>query len=258
MSSVDSSSVKELQIRSVMCAPLVSRGKILGAVYVENRSGSNLFDNEDLTMLEYFAAQSAVSIENVMHNDELETRVATRTAELAQANTRLRELAITDSLTGLYNRRFFFELAGKELSRAHRSQQPLSVMLLDLDNFKQINDQYGHLVGDQALQAVAKRIRDCIREIDILGRYGGEEFVMLMPDTDLASAIQMAERVCLGMNSDPIKINEQTISMAASLGVATLEVGQNITIDSLLDQADQALYTAKREGRNQVAFYPKQ
>lgn len=258
MSSVDSSSVKELQIRSVMCAPLVSRGKVLGAIYVENRSGSNLFENDDLTMLEYFAAQSAVSIENVMHNDELETRVAMRTAELAQANTRLHDLAITDSLTGLFNRRYFFELAGKELARARRSQQSFSVVLLDLDNFKQINDQYGHLVGDQALQAVAKRIRDCIREIDILGRYGGEEFVMLMPDTDLTSAIQMAERVCLGMNSDPIKINEHSISMAASLGVATLEVGQDITIDSLLDQADQALYTAKREGRNRVVFYPKQ
>lgn len=258
ISSVDTSSVKELQIRSVMCAPLVSRGKTLGAIYVENRSESNLFGVDDLTLLEYFAAQTAVSIENAMHYDELEDRVAARTAELAHANTELHELAITDSLTGLNNRRYFFELAEKELARARRYQRPVSVVMLDLDNFKQVNDQYGHLVGDQILQAVAKRVRDYVREVDIPVRYGGEEFAILMPDTDLASAAQIAERLCLEINSKPIKTNDQHVSLTISLGVASHEADQGITIDALLDQADQALYVAKKEGRNRVVIYTKE
>jgi diguanylate cyclase (GGDEF)-like protein/PAS domain S-box-containing protein len=178
--------------------------------------------------------------------------------EQKRLEDQLHQLAITDPLTGISNRRHFFNLAEKELARARRYKRPISAVMIDLDTFKQINDQYGHLVGDQVLQAVAKRVRDCVREVDIPVRYGGEEFVILMPDTDLANAAKMAERLCVEINSQPIKTNDKPVSVTISLGVASCEVGQEITIDTLLDWVDQAMYAAKREGRNRVALYQKQ
>lgn len=251
----DASSVLKLRLRSVICAPLISRGEILGAVYVENRSASNLFHKEDLELLEYFAAQAAVSIENAILNENLEARVRERTLELEEANKKLRELAITDSLTGTFNRRYFFELATQELAKARRYNESLSAIMLDLDYFKRVNDQYGHIVGDRVLQAAAQSIRENIRAADVLGRYGGEEFAILLPNTPLPGAREIAERVCKVIAGREVRAGEALIRFTASLGVTHVGDATKINVEGLFDRADQALYAAKQSGRNRVAVW---
>jgi len=255
LDSLNSASVLELQLRSILCAPLITRGKILGAVYVENRSISYLFSADDLELLEYFSAQAAVAIENAILNEYLEAQVEARTAELARANAQLTKLAITDPLTGVFNRRHFFDLAQQELARAQRYGHSLSAIMLDLDHFKQINDQHGHLAGDCVLQTTAKRIRDNIRDIDILGRYGGEEFSVLLPNTALSGAQEIAERVCKIIGSEDVNVNGEEILVTASLGLVSVEELANVRIELLFDQADQALYKAKQTGRNRVVTW---
>jgi diguanylate cyclase (GGDEF)-like protein len=172
----------------------------------------------------------------------------------SQENARLLEevqrLANTDSLTGLYNRRAFFGLAGREFARARRFHTPLSAVMLDVDHFKAINDTQGHAVGDQVLQVVAQRCAQNIREIDILGRYGGDEFVLVLPGTDRAEAYQLAERLrqcVVGV----VEIGSSALTLTVSLGVASLtETMPNIA--NLLEHADAALYRAKEVGRNRI------
>lgn len=280
----DAESVMALRLRSVMCVPLISRGTPLGAIYIENRSHRGLFTKEDLQPMEYFAAQAAVSIENALLNTKLEARVAQRTAELKnvvrelekrtdeltqinkrleqeiserkRAQNELRKLAIADPLTGIYNRRHFFVLGEQAFSQSSRYQQPLSALMVDVDHFKQINDRYGHAVGDQALRAVATRLGDLIRSADILGRYGGEEFAILMPLSRLEEARQTAERLRTEIQSRPIQVGELHISITISIGVSTFDPELDQTIDALVDRADQALYSAKQGGRNRVSSKP--
>lgn len=254
-SSVNAVSVLALNIRSVMCAPLISRGKILGAVYVENRSQRNFFSRDDLTLLEFFAAQAAVSIENAMLNDDLEGQVKARTTELAEANEKLFQLAITDPLTGLHNRRHFFELAQLQIAHARRYEEPLSVMMVDLDHFKHVNDTYGHLAGDQVLQAFARRTLDCVREADVVGRYGGEEFALLLPDTDLEHAADLGERLRQAIAGQPVITEAGEIPVTVSVGVAQYPPQAELNSDDLFHLADQALYTAKEGGRNRVCCF---
>lgn len=253
--SVNTKSVFTKDIKSVMCAPLISRGKILGAVYVENRTQRNFFNFEDLTMLEFFAAQAAVSIENAMLNDDLEGQVRARTVELNEANEKLYALAITDPLTGLHNRRHFFELARLEIASAERYQKPLSALMLDLDHFKQVNDTYGHLAGDLVLQAFAQRTLFCVREVDVVGRYGGEEFALLLPDTTLAGAMELAERLRETIGASPVAVEDVSVPITVSVGVTVFPLGSGLSCDKLFDRADQALYTAKEGGRNRVCAY---
>jgi diguanylate cyclase (GGDEF)-like protein len=164
-------------------------------------------------------------------------------------------LAITDPLTGVFNRRHFFELTQQELTRAQRYGLPISTIMLDLDHFKQINDRYGHLVGDHVLQEVAESIRDNIRTVDILGRYGGEEFTILLPNTALPGTREIAERVCEMIASLTLKMDDDSVLVTASLGVVSVEDVTDISIEVLLNRADQALYAAKQSGRNQITIW---
>ncbi len=177
---------------------------------------------------------------------------------LKQSETALRNaleeverLAITDSLTGLYSRRHLFELAAHEFQRARRYQLPLSVMMVDIDEFKRVNDTHGHAIGDQVLQKVAERCRKELREVDVIGRYGGDEFVALLPETGLSAAGQVAERLRKNIAERTLDTKAGRITVTVSLGIALLDDG-HLTPESLLDQADQALYAAKQNGRNQV------
>lgn len=261
----DAESVMSLQLRSVMCVPMISKTNLLGAIYVENRTYEDIFEERDLKPLEYLAAHTAVSMENAMLNANLEARVAARTVELIQANKLLRHeneerkraeaelqrLATTDPLTEVLNRRHFFYLAEKELARAVRYQRQISIIMLDLDHFKQVNDTFGHKVGDEVLIAVAVRIGKILRKTDIYARYGGEEFVALLTETGIIQAQQAAERLRKKI-AEIIKINELEISVRVSIGVACRNSEDDILIDTLLDRADQAMYAAKRGGRDRV------
>jgi diguanylate cyclase (GGDEF)-like protein len=168
-------------------------------------------------------------------------------SELEEKNQRLEGLASTDLLTGLANRRHFDEVVQAEMHRSSRHGQPLSLMMLDIDHFKRVNDTFGHSIGDRVLQQVADCTRGAVRPYDCLARWGGEEFIILMPNTSLASAAILAERIresIAAMTTDPVG------QVTASLGVA--EYLPPSTLGPWLDRADQALYRAKREGRNRV------
>jgi two-component system cell cycle response regulator len=162
------------------------------------------------------------------------------------------EMAITDALTGLYNRRYMETHVGTLVDQAIARGKPLSVLILDIDYFKSINDTYGHDAGDDVLQDFAIRIRKSIRGIDLACRYGGEEFVVVMPETDMAVATMVAERLRRRIASEPFPIQKgaKMIEVTISIGIAAL--GPNDKAAAVIKRADLALYRAKRDGRNRV------
>ncbi len=187
-------------------------------------------------------------------NDKLKAEIEKR----IQIQAILQVLATTDDLTNLLNRRHFFELAEKELTRAKRYQQHFSLLIMDLDNFKAINDKYGHLSGDRVLHLVARCIRQNSRNVDISGRYGGDEFVILLPETEPAFTQVFAERLCQIIPAELKAMEEITIPITLSIGIANYSGESDITFDNLLDRADEALYEAKQAGRNQLAVWQNQ
>ena len=177
-------------------------------------------------------------------------RVAQRILDLHE---RLRTQALHDALTGLWNRGAILERLGQELSRATRENRSVGVVLADLDHFKQINDTHGHAAGDAVLREAAHRMRAALRPYDGVGRYGGEEFLMLVPGCGAAEAGRVAERVRCSLADSPIQIGENTLLVTSSLGVAVSRIGQPTNADTLVQGADTALYQAKADGRNRVA-----
>lgn len=164
---------------------------------------------------------------------------------------KVHDLAIMDGLIGIYVRRHFLERLNEEIPRARRHKLKLSMLMIDLDHFKQCNDTYGHLVGDIVLKDIAKIMKEHIRQVDLLGRYGGEEFVIALPDTGGNSAARAADRIRRSVENHRFKAYDETITMTISVGVATYpEDGDDAAV--LIDRADQALYKAKAQGRNRV------
>ncbi len=167
-----------------------------------------------------------------------------------------KQIAITDPLTNIYNRRFFFEVLKKEISRAKRNTTFLSVILMDADYFKHINDQYGHLAGDQVLVGLADLCLKNLRKTDILARFGGEEFVVLMPETKAASSLKKADQLREMIAQKTMAVVEgEKLTLTVSMGIATFHPDNPITINDLLEQADLALYRSKEAGRNTVTAW---
>ena len=175
-------------------------------------------------------------------------------AELREKNIRLEELSNTDGLTKLANRRHFMELAKVELMRAQRYDTPLSVVLIDLDHFKAVNDTYGHSAGDQVLTRVSEAIRRDLRQYDVAARYGGEELVLLLPQTDAHGAEAVAQRYRHTIEELVVSSDTNEVRITASFGVAAFPEHPAESIDLLLDRADAALYESKRQGRNRVTL----
>jgi diguanylate cyclase (GGDEF)-like protein len=205
----------------------------------ENFDHDNHYDQQDLSLFVTLASQVAVALEN------------------AFLYAQMKELAIIDSLTGIYNRRHFYALASNEVERALRYNKPLAILMIDIDHFKLVNDAYGHAMGDQLLQAVTRQCSLALRKIDIMGRYGGEEFIILLPETGLNEAQQAANRLCEVIAAVEIPSPSGPVKVTASLGLAALNKSL-ATLEVLLDCADKALYEAKEAGRNQVKIYAHQ
>jgi diguanylate cyclase (GGDEF)-like protein len=184
-------------------------------------------------------------------NRDLESRVELRTTELRRMNAQLEELALTDALTGLMNRRAFGDLAGREIALCRRENRSLALILLDIDRFKSINDRYGHPCGDIVLQRVAAVLTRVIRAGDTAVRHGGEEFVVVLPATDKEGAVNLAERIRNSLQAEAIRAGEEILHVTASLGVAVMgEADENL--GQILRRADEAMYAAKAAGRNRV------
>jgi len=195
-------------------------------------------------------------------HDELEERVEQRTKDLAQANLKLREandrlnaLSRTDSLTGIFNRGACLELAQAEWERWRRYRTPFSVLLLDVDHFKSINDSHGHLSGDRVLRWLADMMRQSLRVVDICGRYGGEEFMAILPDTRLWGAVVAGGHVLQSIRKGRMDLGGGVINVTVSIGVASAN-SSDFQLESILHHADQALYSAKHQGRDRLVYAP--
>lgn len=220
-----------------LAVPMMARGRVIGVLTLLRNDPEPEFSQRDLDTIRSFATQASVAIENVMLHREAQ------------------RLSVTDTLTGLWNFRYFQLQAERELQSAARFERPLTLLIVDIDHFKPINDQYGHQVGDHVLAAVAHRIRNSTRVPDVVARYGGEEFVVLLPGTDLAGGVVTAERIREGVGGSPIVVpaddDERAIVVTCSVGVAAFpEHGASVA--ALLRSADAAMYTAKSRGRNRV------
>jgi diguanylate cyclase (GGDEF)-like protein len=219
-------------VRSIACIPMVVYNETIGVINVTNKSGSGGFTPEDVNMLKAVADQAAVAVNKAQ----------------------LWDMAVTDSLTGLFVRRYFMVKLQEEVHRSERYNKVLSVIMADLDHFKSINDSFGHAAGDRVLQAVGKFLRRNVREVDVLARYGGEEFVFLLPDADHDAAMCMAERLRRGLSQ--LQVGDLP-KIAMSLGIASFPA-DGLKAEELIQLADTALYAAKQAGRNMTVCYPPQ
>jgi diguanylate cyclase (GGDEF)-like protein len=183
-------------------------------------------------------------------------RVKVLQDELRDANQRLESLAVTDGLTTLFNRRYFDNLLLNEVRRTLRYKKPVSVMLIDIDHFKHVNDTYGHTMGDEVLRNLSRVIAAGVRATDVVARYGGEEIAIVLPETNLVSAMEVGERLRAQIAKTLHAHGEHSIQKTASLGVVSFDGSEAIGLEELVNRADQALYKAKQSGRNRVVSWP--
>ncbi len=216
-------------VRSIACIPMVVYNDVIGVINVTNKRHGKAFTDEDVEMLKAVADQAAVAINKAQ----------------------LWDMAVTDSLTGLYVRRYFLVKLQEELHRAERYDNILSVVMADLDHFKNINDTYGHDAGDRVLNAIGKFLQKNIRDVDMVARYGGEEFVLMIPEAANDAAYILSERLRKQMSQ--LKI-EDLPPITISLGVATYPYDGS-DMEDLIKKADAAMYAAKKTGRNRVVKY---
>ena len=216
--------------RGVAAVPVLARGRLFGVISVERRRS---FREPELAELAGVARQASTAVEATFLHEES------------------KRLSLTDGLTGLWNRRQFELRVAQELERATRFGERFALVLVDLDNFKSVNDTHGHLVGDAVLVATAERLVDDTREVDTVARFGGEEFVLLLPQTELAGALKVAEKVRSEVAGRPVETDAGPLDISLSAGVAC-HPEDGTTLSELLGAADGALYQAKAAGKNRV------
>ncbi len=232
-----------VQPASVAIVPLVRHKKLIGTLNLGSLDEARFHAGLGTDFIEHMASIISICLENVISNELL------------------KYIGLTDALTGVYNRRYIDRRLPEEIARTRRHGNQLSCLYLDIDHFKQINDTLGHLAGDEVLREIAMRIKAELRQSDTLARFGGEEFVSLLGETDLPNAMMVAERIRAGIADVPFEIaHANPIKVTASIGVATLTINdRNETIETmalqLLAKADHALYEAKESGRNRVVSF---
>ncbi len=214
-----------------LAAPLRRGHHVLGVIVVERDPQQPAFDADDEAMLVSLAGPAGIAVDNVMLHREAQ------------------RLSVTDPLTGAGNLRHMTTTLAREVERATRFQRPLSLLLLDLDFFKNVNDTYGHTVGDAVLRELARRLASCVREVDVVARYGGEEFVVVTPETDIEGAERLAARICEAVREEPFLVGEDVVKVTVSVGIAALPQHGSASGD-LVRAADEGLYAAKHAGRD--------
>lgn len=221
--------VKDYEVRNLICAPVIYKRKLLGVI--ESFNKNDKFTAKDRHLISYLADATAIALNNVQNFMALE------------------RLSIVDPLTQLYNRNFFIKSLDKEIMRLNRYGGDLAIMFIDLDDFKKLNDQYGHTVGDIVLKEFANLIKNSLRDIDIAARFGGEEFVIMLPNTDRNGALITAKRLQEKILNTPLAGQK----VSASIGIAMYYSG--LTSKSLIERADKAMYRVKKTQKGSIIFW---
>ncbi len=229
--------------KSLICVPLKTSHRRIGVLNLTDKANGTSFDENDLKLVESVASHASVALERT---------------DYYQLTEDLRKISLTDSLTDLYNRRFFQERLSEEIDRSRRHGQPVSLIMLDIDNFKSYNDTYGHLAGDEALRLTAAIVKGSVRNIDRVARYGGEEFAVILPMTEITAARDIAERIRTSVASRyfPDEALRAAVRLTASLGIASFPQHAGNMFE-LVGNADKALYVAKVSGKNRVALFDR-
>ena len=224
-------------IHSVLFVPMIRNQMVTGILCVQSEA-VNMYTRDHQTILELIAPYAATALENAWLFSKIENQ------------------AITDELSTVYNRHYFNQTLKLEVERGRRYQRPLSLMIIDIDNFKAINDHYGHICGDEVIQHLGSVLKKNVRESDILARFGGDEFAIIMPETSAAQAEAVCKKIENLFHQESLKFDEAEIHLTASIGLAEMVYETDKKAEDLIYKADYAMYHAKRSGRDRVFVYP--
>lgn len=260
--------LKRMGVCSYVGAPTVdANGRLTGLLVMLD--DKEIHDNElYASIVEFVAVRIQTEMDKFDVEQYLQKQVVERTIELEASNKKLAsavsELEMyrkkleskvrTDSLTGVGSREYFYNAADQQVKLSNRHGYDVSVLFIDLDLFKEINDEHGHLVGDDVIKEAASRIQACVRETDILARYGGDEFVLLSPYSDKQAAVDLAGRISARFACNPISVNDFEIPLTVSIGVSSGH-GNGYSLERYMKEADSALYKSKDQGRNSCEIY---
>jgi len=215
--------------------PLICQDKVVGVLNLADKTNGKGFSCEDIALIELFGQLVGASIGNIKFFEKIQRQ------------------AVTDGLTNLANHRTFYEVLEKELWRSKRYGGQISLIMVDIDNLKKINDAHGHRAGDKVIKEVSRRIKECIRQIDTAARYGGDEFAVILPNTALADALIVAERMVNAVANTQISWKKKTIELSISVGLGQYD--SDISPEDITSRSDQALYMAKQAGKNTVRIF---
>jgi diguanylate cyclase (GGDEF)-like protein len=223
-------------LKSHLTLPLTVEGEILGCISL-NSDQPNAFDAQDLQFLSVIGYQMAATLKHF------------------QRFSSIKNIAIYDTLTGLYNRRYFEERLGVDAQKSFYSGTPLSLVMVDIDLFKKVNDTFGHTEGDQVLRKISSLLKTSVRKKDTVARYGGEEFILILPEAGLGESFMIAERIRRQVENTPFEIGQAQVNLTLSMGISNFPSHRAKSKEELVKMADQALYDAKRGGRNKVCIF---
>jgi diguanylate cyclase (GGDEF)-like protein len=223
------------QTSNCIIAPLICQDRVVGVLNLADKMEGNGFSRDDIALVELLSQLVGASIGNIKLFEKMQRQ------------------ATTDGLTGLANHKTFYETLEKELWRTRRYGGQISLIMVDIDGLKRINDAYGHHAGDKVISEISKKIKACIRHIDTAARYGGDEFAVILPNTSLADAVVAAERMVDSVSESPITWKKEQIALSISVGVG--EYGPESSPEDITSRSDQALYMAKQAGKNTVRIF---
>jgi len=226
---------KNYKTNNCAIVPLICQNRVVGVLNLADKVQNDSFNSEDIALIELFGQLIGASIGNIKLFEKIQHQ------------------ATTDGLTGLINHKTFYEILEKELWRSRRYGGQLSMIMVDIDDLKKINDDHGHRAGDKAIKEISRRIRECIRQIDIAARYGGDEFAIILPNTSLRDATVVAERMVNEVARSPAIWEKEQISLSISVGLGQYDADSNP--EDITSRSDMALYTAKQAGKNRVKVF---
>ena len=226
---------KNYQTKNCAIVPLICQDRVVGVLNLADKMDGGHFDSGDIALIGLFSQLVGASIGNIKLFEKIQHQ------------------ATTDGLTGLVNHKTFYEILEKELWRSRRYGGQISMIMIDIDNLKKINDDYGHRVGDKVIKEISKRIKECIRQIDIAARYGGDEFAVILLNTSLIDASIVAKRMVDAVAETPTAWNKEQIPLSISVGLGQYDAGASP--EDITSRSDQALYAAKQAGKNTVRIF---